>query len=37
MANTYQQLYIQIVFAVKGCQNFIKSHSAKNYKNLLQE
>ena len=24
MPNTYSQLYIQIVFAVKGRQNFIK-------------
>ena len=24
MANTYSQIYIQIVFAVKGRQNFIK-------------
>lgn len=24
MANTYQQLYIQIVFAIKGRYNFIK-------------
>ncbi|MCF6360092.1 MAG: IS200/IS605 family transposase [Cyclobacteriaceae bacterium] len=24
MANTYTQIYIQVVFAVKGCQNLIK-------------